>query len=423
MNKQRFTPCDRRRVVITGIGALTPVGLTVEDTWEALLAGRSGIDLMTIGHLDDCPSQIAGELKGFQAQDYLGAKEAKRLARFSQMAVIAAQMALDDAGLELSDEEREEVGVVQGTAVGGTVIEVEDGLRRLGPKSLMRISPNHLLALPPNMAAFHIAKTFGFHGYCSTTVTACAAGAQAIGDAAELIRHGRAEVMISGGSEATLTPVAFASFAVMRALSTRNGNPAAASRPFDAKRDGFVMGEGAAIFVLESLEHALKRDARIYAEVVGYAANTDGFHVIAPNPDPTGPIKAIRHALADAGMSPDEVDHINAHGTATPLGDVAETNAIKAVFGERAYEVPITANKSMLGHGLGAAGAMEALSCVLSLRDQKIPPTINLDYPDRECDLDYVPHTAREAKLDVVLKNSFGMGNQNACLVFRRYND
>jgi 3-oxoacyl-[acyl-carrier-protein] synthase II len=405
------------------MGALTPVGLTVEETWEGLLAGRSGIDLMTIEDLEDCPCQIGGEMKGFRARDYLGTKEAKRLARFSQMAVVAAQMALDDSGLELSDEQKEEVGVVQGTAVGGTVIEVEGGLRNLGPKGLMRISPNHLLALPPNMAAFHIAKTFGFHGYCSTTVTACAAGAQAIGDAAEMIRHGRAEVMISGGSEATLTSVVFASFAVIRALSTRNGNPAAASRPFDAERDGFVMGEGSAIFVLESLEHALQRGARIHAEVVGYAANTDGFHVIAPNPDPTGPIKAIRQALADAGISPDEVDHINSHGTATPLGDVAETKAIKAVFGERAYEVPITANKSMLGHGLGAAGAMEALSAVLSIRDNKIPPTINLDYPDPECDLDYVPHTAREAEIDVVLKNSFGMGNQNACLVFKRYSD
>jgi 3-oxoacyl-[acyl-carrier-protein] synthase II len=236
-----------------------------------------------------------------------------------------------------------------------------------------------------------------------------------------MIRHGRAQVMISGGSEATLTSVVFASFAVIRALSTRNGNPAAASRPFDAERDGFVMGEGSAIFVLESLEHALERGAHIYAEVAGFAANTDGFHVIAPNPDPAGSIKAIRQALADAGISPDEVDHVNSHGTATPLGDVAETKAIKAVFGERAYEVPITANKSMFGHGLGAAGAMESLSAVLSIRDQKIPPTINLDYPDPECDLDYVPHTAREAKVDVVLKNSFGMGNQNACLVFRRF--
>jgi 3-oxoacyl-[acyl-carrier-protein] synthase II len=418
MNKDNG--CERRRVVITGMGALTPIGLTVEDTWQALLAGQSGIDTMTVD-LDECPCQIAGELKGFDPNEYLGRKAAKRLARFSQMAVIAAEMALQDSGLELSDEEREDVGVIQGTAVGGTVIEVEGGLRDLGPKSLMRISPNHLLALPPNMAAFHIAKTFGFHGYCNTTVTACAAGAQAIGDATEYIRHGRADVMICGGSEATLTPVAFASFAVMRALSTRNGSPASSSRPFDAKRDGFVMAEGSAIFVLESLEHALARGARIYAEVVGYAANTDGFHVIAPNPDPIGPIKAIRRSLADADMTVEDVDWINAHGTGTPLGDVAETLAIKTVFGEHAYEVPVSANKSMLGHGLGSAGAMESISCVLSIRDGMIPPTINLDHPDPECDLDYVPHTAREAKVDVVLKNSFGMGNQNACLVFKRY--
>jgi 3-oxoacyl-[acyl-carrier-protein] synthase II len=409
--------------VITGLGALTPVGLTVEDTWQALLAGKSGIDSMIMEDLQDCPCQIGGELKGFDAANYLDRKDAKRLARFSQMAVIAAQMALEDSGLDLTDEERESVGVVQGTAVGGTVIEVEDGLRLLGAKSLMRISPNHLLALPPNMAAFHIAKTFGFRGYCNTTVTACAAGAQAIGDATEWIRHGRAEVMFSGGSEATLTPVAVASFAVMRALSTRNGDPAASSRPFDAKRDGFVMSEGSAIFVLESLEHALKRGARIYAEVLGYAANTDGFHVIAPNPDPSGSIKAIRQALADASISPEQVDWINAHGTGTPLGDVAETKAIKDVFGEHAYQVPVSANKSMLGHGLGAAGAMESLSCVLSIQHNVIPPTINLDYPDPECDLDYVPHTARETEVNVVLKNSFGMGNQNTCLVFSRYDN
>jgi 3-oxoacyl-[acyl-carrier-protein] synthase II len=371
--------------------------------------------------LEECPCQIAGELQGFEPRAYLGAKEARRMARFSQMAVIATQMALEDAKLSLSPEEKEHVAVVNGTAVGGTVIEVEGGLRRLGTKSLMRISPNHLLSLPPNMAAFQIARTFGFRGYSSTTVTACAAGAQAIGDAGEVIRSGRADVAVCGGSEATLTPVAVASFAVMRALSTRNDDPAAASRPFDIDRDGFIMSEGAAIFVLERLEHALERGATIYAELVGYAANSDGYHVIAPNPDPRGPIKAIRYALADAGVTPEEVDHINAHGTSTPLGDVAETNAIKAVFGERAYEVPVTANKSMLGHGLGAAGAMEMIASVLSIRDNKLPPTINLDNPDPECDLDYVPHVAREAKVDVVLKNSFGMGNQNACLVLKRY--
>ena len=420
MNRGITPHTNRPRVVITGIGALTPVGLTAEATWEGLLAGRSGIVRTEIPELEECPCQIAGELQGFEPRAYLGAKEARRMARFSQMAVIATQMALEDAKLSLSPEEKEHVAVVNGTAVGGTVIEVEGGLRRLGTKSLMRISPNHLLSLPPNMAAFQIARTFGFRGYSSTTVTACAAGAQAIGDAGEVIRSGRADVAVCGGSEATLTPVAVASFAVMRALSTRNDDPAAASRPFDIDRDGFIMSEGAAIFVLERLEHALERGATIYAELVGYAANSDGYHVIAPNPDPRGPIKAIRYALADAGVTPEEVDHINAHGTSTPLGDVAETNAIKAVVGERAYEVPVTANKSMLGHGLGAAGAMEMIASVLSIRDNKLPPTINLDNPDPECDLDYVPHVAREAKVDVVLKNSFGMGNQNACLVLKR---
>jgi 3-oxoacyl-[acyl-carrier-protein] synthase II len=404
------------------LGALTPLGLTAEDTWQGLLTGQSGIDRVELPDLDDCPCQIAGELKDFNPRDYLDRKDSKRMARFSQLAVIATQMALDDAKLVLSAEEKEYVGVVTGTAVGGTVIETEGGLRSLGEKSLMRVSPNHLLALPPNMGSFSIARSFGFRGYNSTTVTACAAGAQAIGDAAEVIRHGRAQVMITGGSEATLTPLAFASFAVMRALSTRNGNPAASSRPFDIDRDGFVMSEGSAIFVVESLEHAKKRGARIYAEIIGYAANSDGYHPIAPNPEPNGPIKAIRGALADAGVEPEAVDYINAHGTGTPLGDVAETKAIKAVFGEGAYEVPISASKSMLGHGLGAAGAMEMIACVLAIRDQRISPTINLDQPDPECDLDYVPHTAREAQIDVVLKNSFGMGNQNACVVLRRYN-
>lgn len=421
MNERLRNHVGRRRVVITGLGALTPLGLSAEETWEGLLAGRSGIDRVDIPELEDCPCQIAGEVKGFDPGAYLGIKEARRMARFSQMAVIATQMALEDANLSLSDEEKEHVAVVNGTAVGGAVIETEDGLRRLGTKSLMRISPNHLLSLPPNMAAFQIARTFGFRGYSSTTVTACAAGAQAIGDAAEVIRSGRAEVAIGGGTEATLTPVAFASFAIMRALSTRNDDPSAASRPFDVDRDGFVMSEGAAIYILESLEHARGRGARIYAEVIGYAANSDGYHVIAPNPDPIGPIKAIRYALDDAGLKPEDVDYINAHGTGTPLGDVAETQAIKAVFGDRAYDIPVSASKSMLGHGLGAAGAMEMIACVLAIRDQKISPTINLDEPDPECDLDYVPHTARAAKVDVVLKNAFGMGNQNACLVLRRY--
>jgi 3-oxoacyl-[acyl-carrier-protein] synthase II len=409
-------------VVITGIGALTPVGLTAEDTWSALLDGRSGIDRVKLVDLSECTCQIGGELKGFDPRTYLGAKEARRMARFSQLAVIAAQMAIEDSGLRLSGEERENAGVVMGTAVGGTIVETELGTHKMARRGFMRISPFHLTAMPPNMAAFHVARTTGFRGHNSTTVTACAAGAQAIGDATDLIRCGRAEVMLAGGSEATFSRLGFASFAVMAALSTRNDDPAAASRPFDAERDGFVMAEGAAVFVIESLEHAQRRGAHILAEITGYAANSDGYHAIAPNPIPTGPIKAMRQALADAGLRPEDVDYVNAHGTGTPLGDVAETNAVKAVFGERAYEVPISASKSMLGHGLGAAGAIETIACVLAIRDGWVPPTINLEHPDPECDLDYVPQTARELAVSVVLKNSFGMGNQNACLVLSRFN-
>jgi 3-oxoacyl-[acyl-carrier-protein] synthase II len=411
---------DRRRVVITGVGAVTPVGLTAEDTWQGLLAGRSGIDVLTSVDLSECPVKIGGELKGFDARAYLGPKQARKMARFSQLASVSAKMALEDAGLELSAEEKERAGVVVGTAVGGTVVETEAVRNRMAVRGFMRISPFHITAMPPNMAAFHIAEMTGFHGHNNTTVTACAAGAQAIGDAGDVIRTGRADVMLAGGAEATLGSVGFAGFAVMNALSTRNDDPPAASRPFDRDRDGFVMSEGAAIYVLESLEHAQKRGARIYAELAGYAANSDGYHAIAPNPEATGPIRAIRHALADAGMPPESVDAINAHGTATPLGDVAETKAIKTVFGERAYSIPVTANKSMIGHAMGAAGALEVVACVLAVRDQKLPPTINLENADPECDLDYVPNQARAAQVDVMLKNSFGMGNQNACLVLRR---
>jgi len=423
MGKSTREKLNGQRVVITGMGALTPLGLGVDETWDGMVAGRSGIRRIRSIDLRDCNSQIGGELADFDPRDYLGAKQARRMARFSQLAVIAAQMALDDASLSLTEEEKRSAGVVMGTAAGGTVVETEVATQRLNARGFKRVSPFHLTAMLPNMAAFHIAEWSGFHGHNGTTVTACAAGAQAIGDATEVIRKGRAEVMLSGGSEATLGPLAFASFAVMNALSTRNDQPQAACRPFDLDRDGFVMSEGAAVFVLESLDHALRRGAQIYAEIVGYAANSDGYHPIAPNPDPFGPVQAIREALEDAELEPQVVDLINAHGTSTPLGDVAETLAIKAVFGERAYQVPVTANKSMLGHGLGAAGAMETLASVLSIRDNVIPPTINLDRPDPECDLDYVPHSARQARVDVVLKNSFGMGNQNACLVLKRFSE
>jgi 3-oxoacyl-[acyl-carrier-protein] synthase II len=403
------------------MGALTPLGLTVKETWQGFLAGKSGIDLITSVDLSDCPVKIGGELKGFDAREYLGPREARRISRFSQLAVISAQMALEDADLRLDEVDKERAGVVIGTAVGATVMETEAAKSRIDSRGLMRLTPFFMTAMPPNMAAFHIAEATGFHGHNSTTVTACAAGAQAVGDAAELIRHGRADVVLGGGSEATLGKVGFAGFAVMNALAARNDDPPAASRPFDRDRDGFVMSEGAAVFVLESLEHAMDRGARIYAEVAGYAANSDAYHTIAPNPEARGPIRAIRQALADAGVDPSSVDLINAHGTATPLGDVAETVAIKAVFGQRAYSVPVTANKSMVGHCMGAAGAVELLSCVMAIRDNQIPPTINLDHPDPQCDLDYVPHRSRAANVDVVLKNSFGMGSQNACLVLKRW--
>jgi 3-oxoacyl-[acyl-carrier-protein] synthase II len=409
------------RVVITGLGALTPVGLTAEETWRSLLQGRSGIERVTSVDLSECPCQIGGELKGFEPRDHLGAKEARRMARFSQLGVIAAQMALNDAALPLTDAIQENAGVLMGSGVGGCVVETERGVASMNRRGFMRVSPFHLTAMPPNMAAFHMARIFGLRGYNNTVVTACAAGAQAIGDAALTIRQGRAEVMLAGGSEATLGPLAFASFSVMDALSTRNDAPAGACRPFDRNRDGFVMSEGAAVLVLESLDHAQRRGAGILAEVLGYAANSDGYHAIAPNPDASGPIKAIRDSLRDARILPRQIGYINAHGTGTPLGDIVETNAIKAVLGEHAYAVPVSASKSMLGHALGAAGAIETVACVLTLRDQKIHPTINLDHPDPECDLDYVPHTARAAQVDVVLKNSFGMGSQNACLVLRRY--
>jgi 3-oxoacyl-[acyl-carrier-protein] synthase II len=410
----------QRRVVVTGMGALTPAGLSVEETWSNLRAGRSGIDRITSVDVSECPCQIGGELKGFDPRSYLGAKQARRMARFSQLAVVAAQMALEDANLVLSESAKDHAGVLMGSGVGGCVVETERGVETMHRRGFMRISPFHLTAMPPNMAAFHIAHTFGLHGYNSTVVTACAAGAQAIGEATNVIRHGRADVMLAGGSEATLSPMAFASFSIMAALSTRNDDPAAACRPFDVDRDGFVMSEGAAVLVLEDLDHARQRGARILAEVLGYAANSDGYHAIAPNPDAHGPVKAIRLALADAGLSALDVDYVNAHGTGTPLGDVVETNAIKAVFGEYAHQVPISSTKSMLGHGLGAAGAMETVASILTIRDSTIHPTLNLDRPDPECDLDYVPHTARPAHVDVVLKNSFGMGSQNACLVLGR---
>jgi len=409
-----------KRVVITGMGAITPLGLSVEETWQGLIAGRSGIRRITAFDPSGYPTQIFGEVKGFEPRHFMDFKRARRMARFSQFAVAATKMALEDAGLSIDESNAEKVGVLLGNSVGG-MDETERACRLMFERGGMRLSPFYIVMIAPNMAAFHVAHTFGIKGYNCTISTACAAGTQAIGEAAEVIRRGQAEVMITGGTEGGACELALAAFCVGRAYSTRNDEPERACRPFDKNRDGFVGSEGCGILILESLEHAQARGARIYAEVLGYGASNDAYHLIAPDPEGEGAARAMRWALEDAGVSPEDVDYINAHGTGTPLGDAAETLAIKKVFGEHAYRVPISSTKSMIGHLWGAAGAVEAIVCVLTIRDGIIHPTINYETPDPECDLDYVPNVARRARVDVTLSNSFGLGGQNACLVIGRY--
>lgn len=408
------------RVVVTGLGAITPLGLSVEETWQGLIAGRSGIGLITHLDLSDYPTQILGMVKGFKARDFMDRKEARRMARFSQFAVAATKMALEDAGLVVNEENAEEVGVLLGNAAGA-LDETENACRVLLERGGMRISPFFIVMMPPNLAAFQVAYTYGMKGYSSTIATACAAGTQAIGEAADVIRRGKAKVMVAGGAEGGICELALAVFCVGRAYSTRNDEPERASRPFDKDRDGFVGGEGSGIVILESLEHALERGARIYAEVLGSGASNDAYHLIAPDPEGAGAARAMRWALKDAGVEPSEVDYINAHGTGTPLGDVSETLAIKTVFGDHAYRVAISSTKSMIGHLWGAAGAVESITCILAIRDNIIHPTINLETPDPDCDLDYVPNVARKAQVDAAICNSFGLGGQNACTVYGRY--
>ncbi len=410
----------KERVVVTGLGAITPLGLSVEETWQGLVAGRSGIGRITQFDPSGYPTQILGEVKGFNPGDYMNPKEAKRMARFSQFAVAATKMALEDAGLTVNEENTEEVGILLGNAVGG-IEETEKACRTMVERGGMRLSPFFIVMMPPNLAAFQVAYTYSIKGYNSTISTACAAGTQAIGQAAEVIRQGRAKVMVTGGTEGGVCELALAVFCVGRAYSTRNDEPERACRPFDKDRDGFVGGEGAGILIVESLEHALERGARIYAEVLGHGASNDAYHLIAPDPEGLGAARAMRWALEDAGVEPGEVDYINAHGTGTPLGDVSETKAIKKVFGDHAYRVPISSSKSMIGHLWGAAGAVESIVCILTIRDNVIHPTINLETPDPDCDLDYVPNVARKAQVDTAICNSFGLGGQNACAVFGRY--
>jgi len=419
---------DHERVVITGMGAITPLGLDVADTWQGMVEGRSGVDYITQFDASGFPTTFAGEVRGFDPTDFMSAKEARRIARATQFSLAAAMQAMTDAGLERFPEPGAGDGLAQrsgaliGTSYGG-FSAAEEAIRDYDRRGLSRVNPFSLAASLPNMVTSHVCLRYNMQGYTNTVCTACAAGTQAIGEAAEVIRRGKIDLMLAGGLEAMVTEVALAGFSAMRAISTRNGDPAGASRPFDADRDGFVIGEGAAIFVLERLPHARERGAHIFAELLGYGVSADTYHVAQPDPQGRYAQLAMRGALEDAGATFEEVDYINAHGTSTPLGDVAETIAIKNLFGEHAYEIPISSTKSMIGHTLGGAGAIEALACIQSIRTGVIHPTINLHNPDPVCDLDYVPNQARQADVRLTLSNSFGLGGQNACLVLARFEE
>ena len=411
---------DRRRVVITGMGAVTPLGNTAQEFWDGLVAGRSGIAPMTLCDPSEFPCQIAGEVKGFDPGAYINPREARRMARFSQLALASAQMAVEDAGLDLGKEDQERVGVLLGTGIG-SLTTTQEICQDMISKGGMKINPFFIPMILPNMAAANVARVFGAKGYNSTVITACAASNQSIGEATEAIRRGAVDVVLSGGTEASISELGLSGFCILKALSTRNEEPDKASRPFDAERDGFVPAEGAAILILESLEHALDRGATILAEVVGYGTSCDAFHAVQPDETGDGAARAIRWALADADVPPEAIDYINAHGTSTPLNDAIETMAIKTIFGEIAYKVPISSTKSMVGHALGGAGALEAVACVKSILDGVIHPTVNQENPDPSCDLDYVPNAARHKRVDITLSNSFGFGGQNTCTVFRRF--
>jgi len=411
-----------RRVVITGMGAITPLGLSPEEFWQGCVEGRSGVTPITAFDASAYPVRINAAVKGFDPLDYIDRKEARRMARFTQFAVAAARQAIDAAGLQLDKEDTSRIGVVLGNGNGGFPNTEEAG-RTLVEKGGMRMDPFFVPKMLPNMAASQVAIQFGLGGFNNTAITACAASTQAIGDALEVIRRGKADVMLTGGTEAGICEMGLSSFCVMRALSTHNEEPEKASRPFDGERDGFVCAEGAAILVLESLEHAKARGATILAELAGCASSADAYHIVAPCENGEGALRAMRWALEDAGITTDDVDYINAHGTSTVLNDLAETRAIKGLFGERAYKIPISSTKSMIGHVLGGAGALESVVCVKTLQTGVIHPTINYEHPDPECDLDYVPNKCRKADVRIVLKNSFGFGGQNACLVFKRFEE
>ncbi|SFL87876.1 beta-ketoacyl-ACP synthase II [Pelosinus propionicus] len=410
----------KKRVVVTGLGAITPIGIGKDEFWQSLLAGKSGIGKITHFDASEYTTQIAGEVKDFDPTKYIDKKEAKRMDPFTQFAVAASKMAFEDSGINLDTEDLTRIGTMIGTGIGG-MDTLNEQYKNLFDKGPNRISPFFIPMMIGNMAAGQTSITFGLQGPCSCITTACATGTNAIGDAFKVIQRGDADVMVAGGTEAAISPIAVAGFCSMKALSTRNDEPEKASRPFDKDRNGFVMGEGAGVVILESLEHAVARGAHIYAEVIGYGFNADAYHITAPAPEGAQAAKCMEMALNDAGIAPEVVDYINAHGTSTPLNDKNETLAIKSLFGEHAYKLAVSSIKSMTGHLLGAAGGIECIATVLTLENDMIPPTINCDAPDEEMDLDYVPHTSRKQVVNVALSNSLGFGGHNATILLKKF--
>ncbi|MCA1995319.1 MAG: beta-ketoacyl-ACP synthase II [Coleofasciculus sp. S288] len=415
-----MTNIELKRVVVTGLGAITPIGNTLTEYWEGLLSGRNGIGPITLFDPSRHDCRIAGEVKGFDPYQYMERKEAKRMDRFAQFAVAASKQTLADAQFAINDLNAEQVGVIIGTGIGGLKV-LEDQQEVYLTRGPDRCSPFMIPMMIANMAAGLTAIHTGAKGPNNCTVTACAAGSNAIGDAFRLIQRGYAQAMICGGTEAAVTPLSLAGFAACKALSCRNDDPTHASRPFDRDRDGFVMGEGAGILLLEELEHALSRGAKIYAEIVGYGMTCDAYHITSPVPGGEGAARAIQLAMKDAGLTPEQVSYINAHGTSTPANDSTETAAIKTALGEPAYRVAISSTKSMTGHLLGGSGGIEAVATVMAVANDQIPPTINLENPDPACDLDYVPNKSREQVVEVALSNSFGFGGHNVTLAFKKY--
>ena len=409
-----------KRVVITGLGAVSPNGGTAEEFWNNSINGKSGIGPMTLCDPTNYTCQIAGEIEDFDPTIAIDPKEARRMARFSQLAVVAGKEALTSSGIDIQKLDSYRVGVILGNGNGGFPT-LEANSRILAARGGMKMSPFFFPMILPNMATANLSRFIGAQGYSSTAVTACAASNQAIGEAFNVIRSGMADVMFTGGAEAGISELGLGGFAVMKALTTQNAEPAKASRPFDSTRDGFIPAEGSGIIVMEELEHAIKRGARILAEVKGFGCTSDASHLVQPKEDGSAAARAIEIALEDSGIRKKDVDYINAHGTSTPLNDLVETKAIKRAFGEHAYQIPISSTKSMIGHSLGASGSLEAVVCINSITSNMIHPTINYEYPDPECDLDYVPNVARSTPVNVVLSNAFGFGGQNACVVFSGY--